>query len=160
VIHGLIDIQALLVLVSANTAPVLAARMLGPRLAAPIDAHHRLRDGRPVFGAHKTWRGFISGTLTAALVGSAIGLPISLAAGAGALALTGDLLSSFLKRRRGHASGTWIPGLDQLPEALLPLIAMKSALAMTWLDVALTAAVFTAAGTVTSRLNDSLVRRK
>lgn len=159
-IHWFIDLQALLVLVSANSAPVLTARVFGDHLAAPIDGGHRLRDGRPLFGPHKTWRGFVSGTLAATLVGSAIGLPALVAASAGVLALVGDLLSSFAKRRLNRRSGAWTPGVDQLPEALLPLIAMKSALTMAWADVAFTAAIFTAVGTLTSRLNDALARRQ
>jgi CDP-2,3-bis-(O-geranylgeranyl)-sn-glycerol synthase len=159
-LHWLIDVQALLVLVGANTAPILAARALGSHFATPIDAGRRLPDGRPLFGSHKTWRGFASAIIAAALIGTAIGLPVWLAAATGALALTGDLLSSFAKRRFGRTSGAWCPGLDQLPEALLPLFAMKGALVMTWPDVALTAAIFTAAGSVTSRLNDVLARRK
>jgi CDP-2,3-bis-(O-geranylgeranyl)-sn-glycerol synthase len=37
--------------------------------------------------------------------------------------MTGDLLSSFIKRRLGLAASSQALGLDHLPEALLPLLA-------------------------------------
>ena len=40
----------------------------------------------------------------------------------GALAMSGDLVSSFIKRRRGLRPGARCPVLDQVPEALLPAI--------------------------------------
>jgi CDP-archaeol synthase len=158
-IHWFTNFQALLVLVAANTAPVLAARALGVHLAAPIDGNFRLSDGRPLLGSHKTWRGFASGIIAATVIAWTVGLSPFLGAVAGALALIGDLLSSFAKRRLGRTSGAWCPGLDQLPEALLPLIVLQDALALTWTDVALTVGTFTAIGAVTSQLNDSLTQR-
>ena len=50
----------------------------------------------------------------------------------GLLGLGGDLLSSFMKRRMGLASSARAVGLDQIPEALLPML-----LAMWWLPVSL-----------------------
>jgi len=158
-IDWLMDLKVGLVLVSANTIPVLAARVLGSRLATPVDFNHCLADGRPVFGPHKTWRGVISGTVAAALVGSAAGLPAAIAATMGVLALMGDLASSFAKRRSGKTSGAWVPGLDQLPEVLLPLLALKPLLPITWADVLLIAALFGTFGAYTSRLNDTIARR-
>ena len=50
----------------------------------------------------------------------------------GLLGLGGDLLSSFIKRRMGLESSARAVGLDQIPEALLPML-----LAMWWLPVSL-----------------------
>jgi CDP-2,3-bis-(O-geranylgeranyl)-sn-glycerol synthase len=48
----------------------------------------------------------------------------------GLLALAGDMLSSFIKRRLELASSARAVGLDQIPEALLPML-----LAIWWLSV-------------------------
>jgi CDP-2,3-bis-(O-geranylgeranyl)-sn-glycerol synthase len=159
-IHWRADLLALLMLMAANTAPVLAAGLLGRRLAAPIDARVQLRDGQPLFGSHKTWRGLVAGILAAALVAGAAGLPAAIGAAFGALALCGDLLSSFVKRRLSRASGTWMPFLDQLPEALLPLLVMKHWFGLNAMDIAVTAGMFSLAGIVTSRLNDVLAGQR
>jgi CDP-2,3-bis-(O-geranylgeranyl)-sn-glycerol synthase len=135
-IHWLSDLQALLLLTGANTAPVLSAGLLGPRLAAPIDRNVTFRDGRPIFGPHKTWRGLVCGIVAAAALAAATGLAAAMGAAFGALGLLGDLFSSFVKRRWGKASGTWMPLVDQLPEALLPLLFAMPWLSLDWTDVA------------------------
>ena len=59
-----------------------------------------------------------------------------------AASLVGDLVSSFLKRRlrlRPHAQAF---ALDQIPEALLPLLVLRSALGLSFLDIAITVAAF------------------
>ena len=48
----------------------------------------------------------------------------------GLLAMAGDLLSSFIKRRLGRPSSSMMLGLDQVPEALLPLLAVREAFAL------------------------------
>jgi CDP-2,3-bis-(O-geranylgeranyl)-sn-glycerol synthase len=81
-----------------------------------------LRDGRRLFGAHKTWRGLVAGMAACTLIGWALGPGWLVGCGVGAAALAGDALSSTVKRRLNRPPGTEIPGLDQLPEALLPLL--------------------------------------
>ena len=50
---------------AANTFPVLTANVPGLRnLNAPMDFGYSFR-GQRVFGAHKTWRGFLTGVLFA-----------------------------------------------------------------------------------------------
>lgn len=117
-------------LMVANGAPVLARRLLRQRLSAPIDGGCRWRDGRPLLGPSKTWRGLVSGTLATGLASLALGLGLGFGLLFGLLALVGDLISSFCKRRLGLASSARATGLDQLPEAILPLL-----LAMIWLDL-------------------------
>ena len=56
--------------------------------------------------------------------------------------MTGDLFSSFVKRRLGLRSGGLAIGLDQIPESLFPLLAVGDALALTVWDVAAGVAVF------------------
>jgi CDP-archaeol synthase len=59
-----------------------------------------------------------------------------------ATAMAGDLLSSFVKRRFGLAPSSKATGLDQIPEALFPLLACRSALSLTALDIAAGCVIF------------------
>lgn len=121
---SLINLEALLLLAAANSAPVLLSMLLGDRWAASIDGGRHLRDGRPVFGPHKTWRGLLGGTAAAGVTGALLSAGFVTGAAFGLLALIGDLLSSFIKRRLGYQSGRDSPVIDQLPEALLPLLVL------------------------------------
>jgi CDP-diglyceride synthetase len=120
--------KALTLLGGAHTAPWAVGRLLGNRLAAPIDAGVTLGDGRRLLGDHKTWRGAVAAILTcapgAALLGYSVGLGIAFAS----LALAGDAASSLIKRRLRLEPGAEFPGLDQIPEALTPLLALSTPL--------------------------------
>lgn len=119
-------------LVLANGMPVVAAGLLKNRWSAPVDGGRSWSDGRPVFGESKTWRGVVSGALSCALFAWFTGLGFGFGFLFGLLGLAGDMLSSFIKRRQGMASSARAVGLDQIPEALLPML-----LAMWWLPVSL-----------------------
>jgi CDP-2,3-bis-(O-geranylgeranyl)-sn-glycerol synthase len=56
--------------------------------------------------------------------------------------MAGDLTSSFIKRRLGIASSGRALGLDQVPEALLPLLVCYGALGLGPLEVLLTVTLF------------------
>ncbi|SFR59768.1 CDP-2,3-bis-(O-geranylgeranyl)-sn-glycerol synthase [Marinobacter daqiaonensis] len=114
----------------ANGAPVIAARLLRQRWSAPIDNGRLWRDGRPLLGKSKTWRGLVAGILACALVAPIAGLSVGFGVAFGALALLGDLLSSFAKRRMGLAASARAAGLDQLPESTLPVV-----FAWAWLPI-------------------------
>jgi CDP-2,3-bis-(O-geranylgeranyl)-sn-glycerol synthase len=137
-------LAALALLIVANTAPWAAARLLGARAAVPLDFGLRLRDGTPLFGAHKTWRGLAAGTLGCALAALGLGFSPVLGAAFGMLSLAADLGSSFVKRRLHAAPGTERPLLDQLPEALLPLLVLSRFLQLSLPDCLGVAAVFLA----------------
>ncbi len=130
------SIRLLLLLGAANTAPIVAKRLFGSRWSAPLDGGVRFFDGRPLLGPAKTIRGLLAAIVTTALVAPAVGLPLSLGALIGALSMTGDALSSFVKRRVGVASSGQAVGIDQIPEALLPLIAVQGLLQLSWLQIA------------------------
>jgi len=102
----------------------LAGKLLRNRGAAPLDGGTTLRDGARLLGSHKTWRGFLAGLLASALTAWAVGYSLALGVQFGALSLAADALSSFIKRRLHRAPGTNVPGLDQLPEALVPLLVL------------------------------------
>jgi CDP-2,3-bis-(O-geranylgeranyl)-sn-glycerol synthase len=121
--------RAFLLISVANVVPWAAGRTMR-RWTAPLDCGVRWRDGERLLGEHKTWRGFLLGTLACALVAALVGPGFAAGAGVGALSLTGDALSSALKRRLRLAPGTEMAALDQLPEALLPLLVLARALGL------------------------------
>lgn len=117
--------------------PAYAANGLAPlaKFTArhPIDRGKNYRDGRPIFGAGKTWEGCIIGIVTAIFIASFMGLafyflpwdlsPIELqVAKMGPLlgfmlglgAITADIVKSFFKRRFGFERGRSLPIVDQL----------------------------------------------
>lgn len=115
-------VQAVVLLGIANGTPVLGGWLLGPRGAWPIDGGRKLADGRPLLGSSKTWRGLALAIAATAAVALPLGPGPAAGAAIGAGAMLGDLGSSFMKRRLGLASGSRAPVLDQVPEALLPLL--------------------------------------
>jgi len=116
--------KAFVLVAAAQTAPWAAGYFLGHRLGAPIDAGLKLPDGRRLLGDHKTWRGFVAAVLACAVAASLLGYSVRLGLAFAALSLAGDAASSFIKRRLHLAPGTEIPGLDQIPEALAPLLTL------------------------------------
>lgn len=118
----LLPLELFAMLVLANGAPVLAARLFRHRWSAPVDAGAYCSDGRRLLGKSKTWRGIVVGTLCCAGFAWAAGHGWGFGLLFGLLALAGDLFSSFIKRRLGRASSARVPWLDQVPEAVLPLL--------------------------------------
>ena len=121
----------------ANMAPVFAMKLF-PNWNARIDGGRNWKDGKPILGAGKTWRGLAAGALlgaaTAALqslvrfadLGSlevttfyysrsgGIHGPLILGFMLGFGAIVGDAVKSFFKRRTGREGGApWVP-FDQL----------------------------------------------
>jgi len=137
----LIALKLFVMLVLANGAPVVAAKVFRRRWSAPVDAGLHWFDGRPLLGKSKTWRGITSGALCCALFALATGHGFVFGLLFGLLALAGDLLSSFIKRRLGLKSSARMSWLDQVPEAAFPvLLAMAWGLVNAW--VALFVVVF------------------
>ncbi|MGO8911311.1 MAG: CDP-archaeol synthase [Bradyrhizobium sp.] len=136
----------------ANGAPVVAKKVLGARLAFPLDAGARFFDGQPLLGPSKTIRGVVISVFTTAVVAPLLG--VSLAAGGlvAALAMAGDLLSSFVKRRLKFPSSSRAIGLDQVPESLLPLLVCKETLSLTTIDVVVGVGIFVVGELILSRL--------
>ena len=142
----------LFLLLVANGAPILVRLLPGIRhWSRPLDARHHLTDGRRLFGDHKTWRGLIAAVLFTAAAGWLLSLPLWLGALFGALSMLGDLLGSFIKRRRQLPPGAAAPGLDQLPEALLPLLILYKPLGLGWQEVLLVPPLFVLIDLLVSR---------
>jgi CDP-2,3-bis-(O-geranylgeranyl)-sn-glycerol synthase len=135
-------LRALLLLAAANTAPLLAKRWLGERWRWPLDAGRLFVDGRPWLGPSKTWRGMVAAIVATTMAARILGLDAGTGAVVGFGAMAGDSLSSFLKRRMGVESGGKATGLDQIPEALLPLLLAQPALGLGGTQVLVVTALF------------------
>lgn len=134
--------QALLLLLVANGAPIIANTFFGKFLANPIDNGFNLSDGYRLLGNKKTWRGLFSAVLLTTEVAILMGLPPLTGVLFGTLTMTGDLLASFIKRRRGKIESSRARGLDTVPESLLPLLFLKDSLALGFIDILLVAGIF------------------
>ena len=145
-------LSLLLLLVTANGSPVLAAKFLKERLNTPVDGGYRLPDRQPVFGSAKTVRGLAvsvgSTTIVALLLGFEWIVGVSIALGA----MAGDLASSFVKRRLQLEPHAHAFLLDQLPEGLLPLLLVQDRLGLSWSDIAALLPAFVALQLGLSRL--------
>jgi len=139
-LYCIIQVTALLVV--ANGAPVLVNKILGKRWVWPVDNGLKLRDSHRLFGNNKTWRGLFSAIFFTILVAVLSGLEPLTGALFGALAMAGDLLASFIKRRMGHAESSRARGLDTVPESLLPVLVLKELLALSLIDIVLIVAIF------------------
>ncbi|MDH5447782.1 MAG: CDP-2,3-bis-(O-geranylgeranyl)-sn-glycerol synthase [Candidatus Bathyarchaeota archaeon] len=106
---------------SANAVPAI----LGG--GQPLDFGKNFKDTRPIFGSHKTFRGFFAGLLVGTLVGVGesfvfnnynplLGFVLSLGA------VMGDLAGAFVKRRLGFAPGALFPIVDQVGFVLCALL--------------------------------------
>jgi CDP-archaeol synthase len=146
-------VQLLVLLAIANTVPIAGKRLFGARLAHPIDGGLQFFDGRPLFGPSKTIRGLVSAVLVTSASAPLIGVTWQTGALIGSLAMAGDLVSSFLKRRLKLPSSSKATGLDQVPESLLPALACRGLLALSVLDIAVCVLVFFVGEIVLARLS-------
>lgn len=145
-------LRVLALLGIANGAPIVATRILGPRLEAPLDGGLKLPDGAPLFGESKTIRGTLASLGSTALAAPLLGFPALTGAAFAAASIAGDLSSSFVKRRlklKPHAEAF---GLDQIPEALLPLLLLQHRLGLTAPEIVMLVAAFVVLAILLSRL--------
>jgi CDP-diglyceride synthetase len=134
--------QGLLLLLVANGAPVITNTLFGKCWASPIDNGLCLSDGHRLFGNKKTWRGLLSAIFLTTPVAILLGLEPVIGLLFGILTMTGDLLTSFIKRRLGKIESSRARGLDTVPESLLPLLLLKESLALSFIDALLIAGLF------------------
>ena len=142
----------ILLLLTANGSPIVVRNLLGRRLDSPLDGGRTWSDGRSLLGASKTWRGLIASVLATSLLAPLLGWSWQLGTTIGVFAMLGDTLSSFIKRRLGLPSSAMAPGLDHIPDSLLPLLACKSQLQLSWTQVVLLSLGFMVANLLLSRL--------
>jgi CDP-diglyceride synthetase len=145
-------LQALVLLTLANGTPVIAKKVFGQSFALPLDAGLAFFDGRPLFGPSKTIRGILLSIIVTTASAPLIGLDLSVGALAAAVAMLGDLCSSFVKRRLNFPPSSQALGIDQLPESLFPLLACRAALSLTAADIAFCVGMFFVGELILSRI--------
>lgn len=153
-------LELLLLIIAANGTPILLDDLFGRRCAWPLDAGLRFVDGRRLVGGSDTLRGLIGALLVTTTAAVLLGLPAQTGMLVGFFAMVGDVLSSFIKRRMALDSGDKAIGLDQVPESLLPLLAVKGRHGLSWWDVALLVLIFTLFSLAVSRILYRLKLRK
>ena len=136
----LLAAKILFLLILANGAPVIARKLLGSRLAYPLDAGKSLLDGRRVFGNSKTYRGIVSSVFVTAAGAALIGYSIQIGILFSIASMAGDLASSFIKRRLGREPSSRMLGLDQIPESIFPILFLWQTLGLN-IPVALTVVI-------------------
>jgi CDP-diglyceride synthetase len=144
--------QLLVLLMLANGTPVITKTILGDRYAYPLDGNLIFVDGRPLFGPSKTIRGVALAILVTTAGAPVVGLGWDIGVLVGSFAMVGDLVSSFSKRRLNLPASSRASGLDQVPEALLPLLACRGPLSLTVADIAVCVAIFFVGEVLLSRL--------
>lgn len=145
-------LQSLVLLTLANGTPVIAKRLFGSYLAFPLDAGVHFVDGRPLLGPSKTIRGIVLSVAVTAAAAPVLGVSAATGALVACLAMLGDIMSSFIKRRLALPSSAQAIGLDQIPESLLPLVVCQNALSLTWLDIIICAGIFLVGELMISRV--------
>ncbi len=148
----LVILKLIVLLGLANGTPVVAKKIFGRRFAHPLDGNAEFVDGRPFFGRSKTIRGVVLAVLVTALGAPLIGLEWEIGVVVGSLAMVGDLVSSFLKRRLDLPPSSRASGLDQIPEALFPLLGCRDLMSLTIADIGAGVALFFIGDVVLSRL--------
>jgi CDP-archaeol synthase len=151
-IHPFLIVQLLVLLALANGAPLIAKRLFGSALAFPLDNGITLEDGQPLFGRSKTIRGIALSIALTTLGAPWTGLPSTAGLLVSAMAMIGDLLSSFVKRRMKLVPSSMALALDQIPESLLPAIAARWVLPVSVLDIIFVTGLFFVGELVASRV--------
>ena len=151
-----IILKLVLLLVIANGAPVIARVLFRQRFSQPLDRNLYFVDGRPLLGQTKTVRGIVSAMFITALMAPLFDLTPVQGALFAVLSMSGDVVSSFIKRRLGIASSRQAPLLDQLPETLLPLWIMHPVLMETIQEASAALAIFVVIDWLVSRQRETV----
>jgi CDP-2,3-bis-(O-geranylgeranyl)-sn-glycerol synthase len=117
--------KLLLLIGIANGTPLFAHTLMRQRFNQPLDGGAQFLDGRPLFGPSKTIRGVGLALLVTPACALLLGLGATTGLAVGLGAMLGDVCSSFAKRRLGLAPSSQAFGLDQIPESLFPLLAVR-----------------------------------
>lgn len=128
----------------ANGSPVFGHRLAqNTFLAKPIDDFFPL-SWRPVFGSHKTIAGFIAGPVAGLLslvvsyqvISTHLQIdPFLYASVQGELAVMGDAIKSWVKRKKGVPAGLpWLP-FDQIDYLLLSIPCLWLLLPLSYMEV-------------------------
>ena len=148
----MLELKLLLLLIIANGSPIIARKIFGSRFEYPIDFGWCLKDGQPMFGSSKTFRGVISSILIVIIFAVILNLTWKAGLLIGFWAMVGDLFSSFVKRRLRMAPSSMALGLDQVPESFFPLVAVSSILGLGWWQIATLVVLFVVIELMLSRV--------
>jgi CDP-2,3-bis-(O-geranylgeranyl)-sn-glycerol synthase len=149
---ALLIFRLLFLLGVANGAPILAKKILKDRFARPLDGGALFFDGRPLFGSSKTARGVVSSVVATSICAPLVALSWKIGGLVAIGAMLGDLFSSFLKRRMARPPSSRVLCLDQIPESLFPLLACRSALSLSVVEIGVGVVAFLALGLLLSRI--------
>lgn len=134
--------DSLILLIIANGMPILSRDIFGTHGSWPVDFGCTFFDKKPLFGYSKTWRGLIMSVCASSFIAPLFDLNYLNGALFGCLAMSGDLSASFTKRRLDYIESSRFRALDILPESLLPLIILREALALGFIEIILTVTLF------------------
>ena len=136
----------------ANGAPVIATKLFGKFLNQPLDSGAAFIDGRPILGRSKTVRGIVFSLVATTAFAPILGFDWIDGLIIASAAMIADLSSSFLKRRLNLPPSSRATGIDQIPECLLPAIAICSTVGLTGFDVLSVVIIFFVGEVLLSRL--------
>ena len=156
----MIYLQLIFLIIVANGSPIIGRWIMNGFWEMPIDGGAVFIDGRPILGTSKTYRGLACSLVGTLLAGALMGWSWKISLIVSALAMVGDCLSSFVKRRFGYPSGAKALGLDQIPESLFPMLGMWNVLNLSALGLGLTVVIFVVAEQVLSSIGYKLHIRK
>jgi len=156
----MIYLQLLFLIIVANGSPIIGRWMMNGYWEMPIDGGAVFIDGRPILGTSKTYRGVACSLVGTLLAGALVGLSWKISLIMSLLAMVGDCLSSFVKRRLGYPSGAKALLLDQIPESLFPMLGMWNVLNLSALGLGLTVMGFVVVELVLSPIGHKLHIRK
>lgn len=148
----LLIVKLVVLLTVANGAPVIAAKLFGKFLNQALDRNAAFVDGRPIFGPSKTLRGIVLSLAATTAFAPILGFQWTDGLIIASAAMIGDLSSTFLKRRLNLPPSSRATGIDQIPECLLPAVAIRSTLGLTALDVVSVVIIFFVGEVLISRL--------
>lgn len=135
-------LHLLLLIVIANGAPIILQALMKAKFDYAIDFGYCLHDHAPVFGSSKTWRGIIGAIVFTSLAAVVFGYSLSTGALVAVYAVSGDLASSFIKRRLGMGSSSMAPLIDQIPESLLPAVMLRQTFGLDYQSILILVGVF------------------
>ncbi len=148
----LLIFKLVVLLTVANGAPVIATKLFGKFLNQPLDRGAAFIDGRPILGSSKTLRGIVLSLMATTAFAPILGFEWIQGLIIASAAMIGDLSSSFLKRRLDLPPSSRARGIDQIPECLIPAVAIRSTLGLTAIDVLSVVIIFFAGAMLLSRL--------
>ncbi len=132
----------LLLIIIANGAPIFIRWIFNDRFNLAVDFDKKFADGNALFGASKTWRGIIAALLITGIAAAFLGHSVLTGILVASYAVSGDLASSFIKRRLSMQPSSMAPLLDQVPESLLPALMMQHTFKLDWLSIVMLVLTF------------------